>query len=136
MLFGAPIAGKADQERAATGIASRVGVAVLVKGGHGENDANDVLAWPDGRVVWFEGERVATPNTHGTGCTLSSAIACGLAFGNSLEDAVRGAKRYITGALSAGLDLGRGSGPMDHMWHYPDCDNIDDLYDLIERGLR
>lgn len=117
-LFGAQIETRADQEHAALEIARETGVAVLVKGGHGENDANDVLARPDRSVVWFEGERVGTENTHGTGCTLSSAIACGLALGSELEDAVRDAKAYITGALSAGLDLGKGSGPLDHMWSY------------------
>ena len=118
VLFGAHIENAADQEHAAVEIARAAGVAVLVKGGHGENDANDVLARPDGTVTWFEGERVDTANTHGTGCTLSSAIACGLAVGKPLEEAVKSAKDYITGALSAGLDLGRGSGPMDHMWAY------------------
>ena len=117
-LFGSHIEARDEQERAALEIARAAGVAVLVKGGHGENDANDVLARPDGNVVWFEGERVDTANTHGTGCTLSSAIACGLALGKTLEDAVRDAKAYITGALSAGLDLGRGSGPLDHMWQH------------------
>ena len=90
---------------------------MLVKGGHGSNDANDVLARPDGSVTWFEGERIDTSNTHGTGCTLSSALACGLALGLPLEEAVAAAKRYVTGALSTGLDLGRGSGPLDHMWN-------------------
>jgi hydroxymethylpyrimidine/phosphomethylpyrimidine kinase len=118
VLFGAHIDNRDGQEQAAVQIARDCGVAVLVKGGHGENDANDVLARPDGTVTWFTGERVATSNTHGTGCTLSSAIACGLATGLSLEDAVASAKRYITGALAAGLDLGRGSGPMDHMWSF------------------
>ncbi len=118
VLFGAHIENAADQERAAVEIARATGVAVLVKGGHGENDANDVLARPDGTVTWFEGERVDTANTHGTGCTLSSAIACGLAVGKPLDEAVKSAKDYIIGALSAGLDLGRGSGPMDHMWAY------------------
>ena len=118
VLFGAHIENATDQERAAIEIARAIGVAVLVKGGHGENDANDVLARPDGTVTWFEGERVDTTNTHGTGCTLSSAIACGLAVGKPLEEAVKSAKDYITGALSAGLDLGHGSGPMDHMWAY------------------
>ena len=117
-LFGSHIEARDEQERAALEIARAAGVAVLVKGGHGENDANDVLARPDGNVVWFEGERVDTANTHGTGCTLSSAIACGLALGKTLEDAVRDAKAYITGALSAGLDLGKGSGPLDHMWQH------------------
>ena len=118
VLFGAHIENAADQERAAVEIARATGVAVLVKGGHGENDANDVLARPDGTVTWFEGERVDTANTHGTGCTLSSAIACELAVGKPLDEAVKSAKDYIIGALSAGLDLGRGSGPMDHMWAY------------------
>ena len=118
VLFGAHIENATDQERAAIEIARATGVAVLVKGGHGENDANDVLDRPDGTVTWFEGERVDTTNTHGTGCTLSSAIACGLAVGKPLEEAVKSAKDYITGALSAGLDLGHGSGPMDHMWAY------------------
>lgn len=118
VLFGAHIENAADQERAAIEIARATGVAVLVKGGHGENDANDVLARPDGTVTWFEGERVDTANTHGTGCTLSSAIACGLAVGKPLDEAVKSAKDYIIGALSAGLDLGCGSGPMDHMWAY------------------
>ena len=115
-LFGARIATRADQEKAACEIAQATGVAVLVKGGHGGNDANDVLGRPDGEAVWFEGERIDNPNTHGTGCTLSSAIACGLAQGLTLVDSIAQAKRYITGALAAQLNLGRGSGPLNHMW--------------------
>ena len=117
-LFGARIATRADQEKAACEIAHATGVAVLVKGGHGENDANDVLGRPDGEAVWFEGERIDNPNTHGTGCTLSSAIACGLAQGLTLVDSIAQAKRYITGALAAQLNLGRGSGPLNHMWQH------------------
>ena len=117
VLSGARIETAADQEREAVRIALETGVCVLVKGGHGSNDANDVLARPDGSVTWFEGERIDTSNTHGTGCTLSSALACGLALGLPLEEAVAAAKRYVTGALSTGLDLGRGSGPLDHMWN-------------------
>jgi len=117
-LFGGSVASRGDQEDAAREIARAMGVAVLVKGGHGENDANDVLARADGKVVWFEGERVDNSNTHGTGCTLSSAIACGLAEGLTLEDSIARAKRYIIGALAAQLDLGRGSGPLDHMWKH------------------
>ena len=117
-LFAKRIATRADQEQAAVEIAQATGVAVLVKGGHGENDANDVLARPDGSVTWFEGERIDNPNTHGTGCTLSSAIACGLAEGLTLEDSIARAKRYITGALAAQLNLGKGSGPLDHMWDF------------------
>ena len=116
VLAGNAISGADGQARAACAIAAAFGVAVLVKGGHGENDANDVLAYPDGTIVRFDGERVDTQNTHGTGCTLSSAIACGLAAGKTLEESIANAKRYITGALAAGLDLGRGSGPLDHMW--------------------
>ncbi len=118
VLSGKAVTSRSEQEEAARAIAHDAGVAVLAKGGHGENDANDVLVLPDGSVRWFEGERIATGNTHGTGCTLSSAIACGLAEGLSLEDSVLRAKGYVTGALGAGLDLGRGSGPLDHMWRY------------------
>lgn len=118
VLSGREIDSRETQEAQATELARRFDVAVLAKGGHGENDANDVLAYPDGRIVWFEGERIATSNTHGTGCTLSSAIACGLALGQPLDDAVRNAKAFVTGALAADLDIGHGSGPLDHMWQY------------------
>jgi hydroxymethylpyrimidine/phosphomethylpyrimidine kinase len=99
---------------AASIIASRYGCAVLCKGGHNLNDANDLL-YSNGTTEWFHGERINNPNTHGTGCTLSSAIASNLAKGYSLADAVSRAKAYISKALSAMLDLGQGSGPMDHM---------------------
>ena len=119
-LSGRAIANEAEQEAAACELASRYGCAVLVKGGHGIADANDALAEPMAggapRVTWFRHERIETENTHGTGCTLSSAIACGLARGLALPDAVKQAKTYLTGALAAGLDLGHGSGPVDHMW--------------------
>lgn len=129
-LAGRAIETPEDQERAALVIAENIGAATLVKGGHGMHDANDALAFParsdgdagqagEGRVVWLRAERIDNPNTHGTGCTLSSAIACGLAEGLPVEDAVRQAKRYLTGALQAQLDLGRGSGPLDHMWSFP-----------------
>lgn len=101
-----------DMERAAAVIGQR-GPAVLIKGGHRTEDANDLL-WEKNHAVWFKGERIATENTHGTGCTLSSAIACRLAQGDSLEESVRRAKGYLTGALGAGLNLGKGSGPIDH----------------------
>ena len=102
-----------DMELAARAISGRFGCAVLVKGGHRLNDANDYL-YADGRGVWFQGKRINNPNTHGTGCTLSSAIASNLAKGLDLEHSVRYAKNYISGALNAMLDLGKGSGPMDH----------------------
>jgi hydroxymethylpyrimidine/phosphomethylpyrimidine kinase len=116
VLFGAEIQDAESQERAACAIAGQTGVSVLVKGGHGENDANDVLAKPDGSVTWFEGKRVETSNTHGTGCTLSSAIASYLALEHDLTESVGMAKDYLSGALAAGLDLGKGSGPMMHNW--------------------
>lgn len=117
-LSGIDIATPSDQEAAARAIASEIGTSVLVKGGHGMHDANDVLARANGRTTWFNGSRIDNPNTHGTGCTLSSAIACGLAQGLVVEDAVRQAKDYLTGALAAQLDLGRGSGPLNHMWSF------------------
>lgn len=89
--------------------------AVLVKGGHSVNDANDILIW-QGKSIILRGERVDNPNTHGTGCTLSSAIAARLARGDSMETAVQRAKAYLTGALRSGLNLGKGSGPVDHFW--------------------
>ena len=87
--------------------------AVLCKGGHNLNDSNDVL-YQDHSYKWFYGKRIDNPNTHGTGCTLSSAIASNLAKGYDLDTSVSRAKNYISGALSAMLDLGAGSGPMDH----------------------
>lgn len=121
-LTGRAISDAAGQEAAARELSVRFGCAVLVKGGHGVADANDVLAEPAGtagpRITWFRHERIETGNTHGTGCTLSSAIACGLAQGLELAPAVEQAKAYLTGALAAGLDLGRGSGPVDHMWRH------------------
>lgn len=103
-----------DMVKAAAIIGDQYGCAVLCKGGHNLNDANDLL-YSKGSIHWFKGERIDNPNTHGTGCTLSSAIAANLAKGESLVDAVSKAKAYISKALAAMLDLGQGSGPMDHM---------------------
>mgnify|MGYP002599685960 FL=1 len=94
-------------------ISETFGCAILVKGGHQINDANDLLYRNDS-FTWFKGKRINNSNTHGTGCTLSSAIASNLAKGLDLDDSVKRAKDYISGALSAMLDLGKGSGPMDH----------------------
>ena len=116
VLCGCELSDEESCERAAVSLARSLGVNVLVKGGHGAHDANDVLATCSGETHWFRHEAIPTSNTHGTGCTLSSAIACGLACGLSVPDAVAAAKEYLTGALSAGLDLGKGSGPLDHMW--------------------
>ena len=107
-----------DMEAAAHRLVERYGCAALVKGGHGTEDANDVLAETDGTVTWFDGARINNPNTHGTGCTLSSAIASYLALGDTLPKAIKHAKKYLTGALKAQLNLGHGSGPMDHFWKY------------------
>ena len=100
-------------ENAAKDIFARFGCGVLIKGGHSISDANDVLF--DGKAIkWFHGKRIDNPNTHGTGCTLSSAIAANLAKGFDLETSVERAKAYISGALAAMLDLGHGSGPLKH----------------------
>ena len=113
VLSGMEILTDEDMCVAAKKIGDSCGCAVLVKGGHSINDANDLL-YADGAFTWFKGKRIDNPNTHGTGCTLSSAIASNLAKGFPLPEAVRQAKAYISGALAAMLDLGHGSGPMDH----------------------
>ncbi len=113
VLSGLTIETAQDMEQAALTISRENHCAVLVKGGHAINDANDLLC-QDGKLTWFQGKRIDNPNTHGTGCTLSSAIASNLAKGLDLETAVKNAKDYISGALSAMLDLGHGSGPMAH----------------------
>ena len=112
-LSGMKINSKDDMIAAAKQIGDACCCAVLLKGGHSINDANDLL-YSDGEISWFEGKRIDNPNTHGTGCTLSSAIAANLAKGFSLTEAVQRAKAYISGALAAMLDLGKGSGPLNH----------------------
>lgn len=113
LLCGKTIRTREDMETAARLIADKYGCAVLVKGGHSISDADDVLC-SCGDIKWFYGKRINNPNTHGTGCTLSSAIAANLAKGFSLEESVGRAKEYISCALGAMLDLGKGSGPMRH----------------------
>lgn len=113
VLWGKSIRSPEDMEAAAKEIGDTYHCAVLCKGGHQLNDANDLL-YAGGKETWFYGKRIDNPNTHGTGCTLSSAIASNLARGCSMEKAVKNAKNYISGALSAMLDLGAGSGPMNH----------------------
>ena len=115
VLSGLTISDPADMEKAAQAIGEAYGCAVLCKGGHDLNDANDLL-WRDGTCKWFHGRRIDNPNTHGTGCTLSSAIASNLAKGYDLDTAVERAKAYLSGALAAMLDLGAGQGPMDHLF--------------------
>ena len=113
VLTGMEVKTTEDMIEAAKRISEEYHCAVLCKGGHQLNDANDLL-YADGTYSWFNGKRINNPNTHGTGCTLSSAIASNLAKGFSLEESVERAKDYISGALAAMLDLGKGSGPMDH----------------------
>lgn len=112
-LSGREIRTEADMIKAAEAISRKYGCAVLCKGGHQMNDANDLLYRGNG-FRWFYGKRIQNPNTHGTGCTLSSAIASNLAKGFDLDTAVERAKAYISGALAAMLDLGAGCGPMNH----------------------
>ena len=113
VLSGMKITSPEAMEAAAEKIWREFGCAVLMKGGHQQNDANDYLYGDEGGT-WFYGKRIDNPNTHGTGCTLSSAIAANLAKGLCLAEAVEKAKTYLSGALAAMLDLGRGSGPMNH----------------------
>ncbi|WEV66180.1 hydroxymethylpyrimidine/phosphomethylpyrimidine kinase [Bifidobacterium sp. ESL0764] len=117
------ISDEASTITAARTIAERCGgCAVLIKGGHRHGAANDLL-FDNGEHTWFRHTRITNPNTHGTGCTLSSAIAAGLAKGESLTKAVQNAKDYLTGCIAAGLDLGAGSGPMDHAWAWRNSQN-------------
>jgi len=116
VLTGMTVKTKEDMERAAKIIGDTYGCAVLLKGGHSINDANDLL-YENGMFKWFNGKRIDNPNTHGTGCTLSSAIASNLAKGYNLETSIQRAKDYISGALAAMLDLGTESGPMNHAFN-------------------
>ena len=113
VLSGMAIKNENGMLAAAKKIGDEYGCAVLLKGGHSINDANDFL-YTNGECGWFYGKRINNPNTHGTGCTLSSAIAANLAKGYDLHTSVQRAKEYISGALAAMLDLGQGSGPMNH----------------------
>ena len=121
VLTGMSIVSEEQMEEAACRLGELYPGAVLIKGGHQVSDANDLL-YDQGKLVWLRGERIDNSNTHGTGCTLSSAIASNLAKGFSMEESIRRAKAYISGALRAGLDLGKGSGPMDHGYAIPDTD--------------
>ncbi len=118
VLSGMEVKTEKDMLLAAEMISKSYHCAVLLKGGHQLNDANDLL-YRDGSYKWFFGRRIDNPNTHGTGCTLSSAIASNLAKGYDLDKSVEHAKKYISGALSAMLDLGKGSGPLNHGFQIP-----------------
>ena len=114
VLSGMKITSHDDMEAAAKIISEKTSGAVLIKGGHLTDTADDLI-YTGGKSVWLTAERVDNPNTHGTGCTLSSAIACNLAAGYDVETAIKNAKSYITDALKANLNLGKGSGPLNHM---------------------
>jgi len=115
VLCGFKINDEEDMKKAAAKIAEHLGGAVLVKGGHLVNDAIDLL-FENGQYHWYRSERIHNSNTHGTGCTLSSAIACNLADGKTLDESIQNAKEYLSGALRAMLDLGAGAGPLDHTY--------------------
>lgn len=116
VLCGLPIKSEEDMVSAAKRITKHYNGAVLIKGGHLVNDATDLLC-EKGLFEWFKSPRVNNPNTHGTGCTLSSAIACNLADGKSHGESIERAKQFLTGALQAMLDLGKGAGPLDHTYN-------------------
>lgn len=124
VLTGMKIESKEDMERAAHLMNERFGCAVLLKGGHGLKDADDLLC-EDGKLTWFKGERIDTDNTHGTGCTLSSAIASNLAKEMDLPDAIRRAKDYLSKALDTGLNLGEGCGPLNHIFALTETESDD-----------
>lgn len=112
------ISTQSQMEEAVRDLSKKYRTSFLLKGGHSKQGASDVLCH-QGKVIWFPNEPVPTINTHGTGCTLSSAIACGLAKGLNLEESIKIGKEYLTGALSAGLNMGKGNGPL---WHgYKSC---------------
>lgn len=113
VISGMAITSAEEMTAAARSISETFGCAVLLKGGHSINDANDLLYF-EGQALWFPGKRINNPNTHGTGCTLSSAIASNLALGHDMPESIKLAKEYISNALGAMLDLGAGSGPMNH----------------------
>ena len=119
ILSGLEIQCESDMEKAAGQMGRQYGCSILLKGGHALGDANDLL-WKEETVTWFYGKRIENPNCHGTGCTLSSAVAANLARGKSLEAAVKDAKAYLTAALSAMLDLGKGNRPLNHMVFIPE----------------
>ncbi len=116
VLSGITIHTESDMVKAAKQISGLITGGILIKGGHLMSAANDLL-YLNGSSYWFESQRINNLNTHGTGCTLSSSIACNLAAGYSLEKAISNAKTYITGALMDGLDLGKGSGPLNHTYN-------------------
>lgn len=115
-LSGIIIDTKEDMKKAAKEISKKYSCNILIKGGHLESSSDDLL-FSNGKFIWFKQENINNPNTHGTGCTLSSAIACNLAAGMDIENSVKAAKEYVTGAINFNLDLGTGNGPLNHCWN-------------------
>lgn len=115
VLSGKVITTRQQQEETAVLLGQSYQTAVLIKGGHRIGEAEDVL-WENGEIHWYKASRINNDNTHGTGCTLSSAIACQLAKGETMKDSISKAKEYLTGAIKAGLNLGHGSGPLNHSY--------------------
>ena len=116
LSFNNPIHTKSQMLECAKELSLHTGKPILAKGGHLEESASDLLYLPNGTSYWFETEKINNPNTHGTGCTLSSAIACNLALGHTLPISIQYAKDYVTGAISDGLNLGYGNGPLNHCY--------------------
>ncbi|MEE3744472.1 bifunctional hydroxymethylpyrimidine kinase/phosphomethylpyrimidine kinase [Campylobacter porcelli] len=116
ILSGIKIKNIDDMERAAIKISSYGCDSVLIKGGHFSSDATDLL-YKDGEISLFHATRIDTKNTHGTGCTLSSAIACNIANGLSIEDSIQKAKDYVRNAINSNLSIGHGNGPINHCWN-------------------
>lgn len=127
MLSDRRIDNDEDALRVGEALAQEIGTSVLIKGGHRRGAADDLLVDSKGSPLWLRASRIPNENSHGTGCTLSSAIACGLARGFDVTASVRQAKAFVRGAMSSGLDLGQGSGPLDHMWCHEEPDIRFDL---------
>ncbi len=115
-LAGFPIKDRSDMQRAAEKVSKLTNSGILITGGHLEDNADDLL-FTEGKAFWLEAPKIDNPNTHGTGCTLSSAIACNLALGLTVYESVKNAKKYITGAIKAGLNIGMGRGPLNHCYN-------------------
>lgn len=115
LISGMTIKTKDDMILAAKEIAVSYDGHILIKGGHLETDANDLL-YSSGQVTWFQGKKIDNPNTHGTGCTLSSAIASNLALGYDVKESIQRSKDYISGAIGNKMDLGNGRGPLNHAY--------------------
>lgn len=116
VLSGIEIQDERDMLNAAEKISDKLGnVSVLIKGGHLASSADDLI-YDNGSILWLREKKIENSNTHGTGCTLSSAIACGLANGMSVRESIAKAKRYITGAIRCDFNLGKGSGPLEHTY--------------------